>query len=151
MIEFEPLFPGLNLDKEDMVWSGFIKNYEIIHRYPDPENPIDIEKFRVDLKNWLRDFLLMRGGTTFPYSHALVWHVPDMLEKHGNINLFNQQGLEKLNDFIRVYFFRSTNKKRSHKEYLYQLLAKRNRVEYFYFKQDLNEENYVYETVQQDQ
>ena len=141
-IEFEPLFPGFNLEKEDMVWSNFIQIYEVIRKYPDNTNLLNMNEFREKLKVWIRDFLLMRSGYAFPYAHALVWHIPDMLEKHENINLFNQQGLEKLNDFIRIYFFRSTNKKRTKKEYLCQLLDKRNRIEFFSFKKDLQDLDY---------
>ena len=54
-----------------------------------------------------------------------------MMTRHNNLNFFNQQGLEKLNDFIRLYYFRSTNKKRNDNKYLKQLLEKRNRIEYF--------------------
>jgi len=137
--DFEPIFAGFNLDQEDMVWSGFYDLYNSIHNFPDPENPLDMNNFRIESKNWTRDFLNMRGSRSFPYLHAIASHIPDMLEKHLNLNLFNQQGAEKLNDFIRIYFFRSTNKNRSHKKYLYQLLEKRNRIEFFYFGIDLNQ------------
>ena len=54
-----------------------------------------------------------------------------MMIRNNNINLYNQQGMEKLNDFIRLYYFRSSNKKRSDNKQLKQLLEKRNRIEYF--------------------
>ena len=54
-----------------------------------------------------------------------------MMIRHKNLNFYNQQGMEKLNDFIRLYYFRSSNKKRNDNKYLSQLLEKRNRIEYF--------------------
>jgi hypothetical protein len=47
--------------------------------------------------------------------------MPDMHKKYGNLSYFSAQGLEKLNDFSTVDFFRSTNKKEN---YIEQILNK---------------------------
>jgi len=39
------------------------------------------------------------------------------------------QGLEKLNDFTKKYYFSQTNRKKT--KYIRQLVEKRNRYEYF--------------------
>ncbi len=58
--------------------------------------------------------------------HALLQPVPEFLCKYGNIAIFNQQGLEKLNQIQTVDFFRSTNYRGV--EALNMLLQKSNRL-----------------------
>ena len=42
--------------------------------------------------------------------HAFAFHVPQFLHLYdGNITIFNQQGLEKLNDVTTKHFQRGTN------------------------------------------
>ena len=59
--------------------------------------------------------------------HAFAMHVPQFLSLHGNITIFTQQELEKLNDVTTKYFQRSSN----HHEMgsLKQILEKHNRLE----------------------
>jgi len=54
-------------------------------------------------------------------------HIPQFLKLHGNIGIFTQQGLEKLNDLTTKYFQRSSN----HKEMdsLKQILEKQNHLD----------------------
>ena len=58
--------------------------------------------------------------------HAFECHLHEFVQELGDINSFNQQGHEKLNDMTSVQYFRGTNR---HKEYLDQILNKRNRLE----------------------
>ena len=45
-----------------------------------------------------------------PYMHAMAFRVPQFLSLYdGNISIFNQQGLEKLNDVTTKHFQRGTN------------------------------------------
>jgi hypothetical protein len=37
------------------------------------------------------------GDVVTPYIHIFVSHFHEFLELHGDLNLFNQEGLEKLN------------------------------------------------------
>ena len=49
------------------------------------------------------------------------------------------QGVEKLNDFIKTYYFRSNNKmkkKGAKNDFVYQLMKKRNRIEFFNLSND---------------
>jgi hypothetical protein len=41
--------------------------------------------------------------------HAFAQHVPEFLRLYGNIVIFSQQGLEKLNDLTTKHYHRSTN------------------------------------------
>ena len=46
-----------------------------------------------------------------PYMHIMVFHVPDMIERHGNIKMFSGQG--KSNEADHVYMHYSFNFLRS--------------------------------------
>ena len=59
--------------------------------------------------------------------HAFSQHIPEFLKLYGNVNIFNQQGLEKYNDQSSKDYFRSTNHKNL--EALRQMMLKKNRVQ----------------------
>ena len=59
--------------------------------------------------------------------HIFVHHTWEFVRDFGEINLYNMEGSEKLNDLMTSYYFRSTNRNRKKK--LIQLLQKRNRIE----------------------
>ena len=65
-------------------------------------------------KQWVRDFLQL--GTQLqgyqkkhvtPYMHVLVYHIPGMLRRFGNIKQFSGQGVEKNNDDCKRNYFSS--------------------------------------------
>ena len=62
-----------------------------------------------------RKWVELYGGHLFlakdvtPYMHILCNHLPQAMRMHGNVVDFCQQGLEKLNDMITKWYFRSTN------------------------------------------
>ena len=88
----------------------------------------DIDSFKEKLQDWMKLFLsLYQTRHVTPYMHALVQHVPELMAILGNLNMFNQQGLEKLNQNQTQDFFRSTNYRRT--EAMLMLLQKRNRLE----------------------
>jgi len=89
--------------------------------------------------------LLIRGVTTkflndfcaiyqkkkiTPYLHAVCHHLPDMIEKFGNINYFSAQGLEKLNDLTTNEFFLATNKAKKDNLFIMQILQRDLRISY---------------------
>ena len=59
--------------------------------------------------------------------HILVSHIPQFITLYGSLACFSLQGLEKLNDEITKYYFRSTNQHNT--ESLVQLMCKLNRLE----------------------
>ena len=64
--------------------------------------------------------------------HVFVNHIHEFMDLIGtniNINDFSLQGLEKLNDLVTQYYFRSTNRNTSESKFLKQLIQKRVRVE----------------------
>ena len=62
-----------------------------------------------------------------PYMHLMYDHTAKLIEQEGDIDVFNIQGLEKLNDNTSTEYFRKTNKKR---DFLKQMIRCRSRVEY---------------------
>ena len=70
-----------------------------------------------------------------------MFHVPEFLVKFKKLNLYNLQGLEKLNDLTTQYYHTSTNKHKTNKIYLQQLLEKQNRAEFYILQGNLNEIN----------
>ena len=87
-----------------------------------------------DLKEWLEAYLSIEGAESrelTPYIHCFVSHLPEFIEKYGDINLYNVQGLEKVNDFATQYYHGSTNKHKKNNAFVLQMINKRNRVEFF--------------------
>jgi len=63
-----------------------------------------------------------------PYVHALANHVSEFLQLYGSLVPYNQQELEKLNDFTTKDYQRRSNQRDV--EALKQILEKKNRNEY---------------------
>jgi hypothetical protein len=81
------------------------------------------------LKNWLKDFIKIDPKIT-PYMHIFVYHIPDFIELHKDLNPFSMQGMEKSNHFAKINYFRQTN---HHKNgFATILLEKLNRLEYIH-------------------
>jgi hypothetical protein len=73
-----------------------------------------------------------------PYIHEFVFHIPEFLRLYKDVNIFNTEGLEKLNDFTTEDYFKSTNRKFNNEnrqiekiEYIRQLMNKKNRVDLY--------------------
>ena len=65
--------------------------------------------------------------------HIFVFHIPEDLKIYKNINLYNLQGLERLNQIIiKNYIVLQINTKKT--KLLRQLLNKRLRIEYYLLK-----------------
>ncbi len=67
--------------------------------------------FKNNCNNLLNIFVDTYGiGNMTPYLHVTCLHLHEMHRKHGNLNYYATEGLEKLNDLSTKDFFRSTNK-----------------------------------------
>ena len=67
-------------------------------------NTLNIENLKSRLKVWLHFCKRLDPMTnTSPYVHIFVFHVPEFLTRHGSINLYNCEGLEKLNYIITQF------------------------------------------------
>ena len=86
----------------------------------------EIDQFESSAKTWVdlyRTVYLAKDVT--PYMHVLSYHVPEVMRMYGNISYFCQQGLEKLNDQVTKWYFRSTN---FGKSALKQIMLKQGRL-----------------------
>ena len=104
-INIPKLFP-LSRGKEiQKLWDDF---YSLIKT--SSKNECDPDNFQKCSKEWIDQFTsLYQSKDVTPYMHALAFHVPEFLKLYdNNITIFNQQGLEKLNDTTK-YFQRATN------------------------------------------
>ncbi len=63
-----------------------------------------------------------------PYMHILSYHVAESVRLNGNLSLFTIQGMEKLNDNVSRWYFRSTSFGRE--TALKQVMQKQNRIAY---------------------
>lgn len=119
-----------------------------------------VELVKKDGFDWLRLFEKKYGAPKITvYMHILGEHIWEMIERHGDLDLFTMQGiqirlifyfylnlfkikspfyvpkntlqgLEKLNDLTTMWYFGSTNRRNEGaNSYLHQLIRKRNRVD----------------------
>ncbi|KAJ8017626.1 hypothetical protein HOLleu_44827 [Holothuria leucospilota] len=61
------------------------------------------------------------------YMHILTNHISEALRLHGNLETFNQQGLQKLNGRVTSWFFRFSD--HTGLSVLRQVLLKQNRLD----------------------
>ena len=108
-INLETLFPDIqNIKGIHKLW----KEFKELHRQLYCENISSnvASKFGKDAKQWVRDFLeIYQSKQVTPYMHIFPNHVPEFLSKYGNLVMYTQQGMEKLNDKTTINFARSTN------------------------------------------
>ena len=123
-IDHPTLFPALEKKHElQLLWSEFFNLISILGK-----SECDVDEFQERAKEWVKLFTsLYQTKDVTPYMHAFTMHVPEFIRLHGNITMFTQQGLEKLNDLTTKYFQRGTN--HHEEEALRQILERINRIE----------------------
>jgi hypothetical protein len=108
------------------------KMFYIVYLGITSENPYTSSEIREITSVWHALFLqTFHSSKVTPYIHIFVCHLHEFQELYGNVNLFNQQGVEKLNDLITIDYFKSTNKSN---KYLTQILQKRTRISNYEMK-----------------
>jgi hypothetical protein len=158
-------FPNTNPDEfkhENFVWFTFHKIYKKLSNLKpfveNVTNPLSENtpstsaeqkkvwdsEFEKDLNLLIRSFSKLNYASNFsynitPYWHVLYFHTKELLERHNEIASFSNQSNEKLQHFMKICYVRSTNKKRSNKKYLKQVLKKRNRMEFFFLDGNLDD------------
>ena len=122
--DLKEIFPEHDkLESLQKLWTDF---YDIINGVKRVKLAHDEVKTRT--QEWLDLFLTIYNKTTVtPYVHAFVAHLHEFVFLYKDINAFNLQGLEKLNDLTTGQYFKGTNKSDSA---LTQILKKRNRMEF---------------------
>lgn len=123
-LRLEEVIPNRqNLQLLQKVWDEF---YSIIKQVRN--NELDPSELKQKTRDWLTDFLqIYPRNTVTPYMHAFVSHLHEFVSLYKDVNAFNCQGLEKLNDITTNQYFKGTNKRSTA---LRQMMDKRNRMEY---------------------
>ena len=120
--DLTPQHPKLSQIKE--LWSTFSILLDELDQ--DMSNE-ETDKFQERAKKWIDlyacEIYLSKDVT--PYMHILAYHLPEAMRRHGNVVDFCQQGLEKLNDMVTKWYFKSTNYDKSA---LRQIMHKQNRL-----------------------
>ena len=129
-IKIPELFPKLNQsNKIQQIWNDFKSIYDTLWSERKMKEK-EIKDFTKSTKDWMALFTsVYQTKHTTPYMHVLQAHLPTLIRNHGNLRMFSQQGLEKLNDDITKDYFKSTNHKTG-EDSLRQILLKLNRLEY---------------------
>ena len=130
-IHIPQLFPSLpHAVTVQEIWSSFFALYQELTKAPKNEvTVVEVEEFQANARAWVQKFLTVyQAKNITPYVHALANHVSEFLQLYGSLVPYNQQGLEKLNDFTTKDYQRSSNHRDV--EALKQILEKKNRIEY---------------------
>jgi len=104
-------------NKEGVIslWKQFGALYETMNDLHPCEEKI--LAFHKDAKAFVSNFTSLR--TTLegydhknitPYIHVMVFHVPEIMKKFKSLKIFSGQGVEKLNDDIKMIYHRKPNK-----------------------------------------
>ena len=127
-IEAEDASFDLNLNKRP-INEDMSKSDRCRFEFVKDESILTHELLKVKTRKWLslyKSVYEIREIT--PYMHILTSHLHELMEIHGDLNLFNQEGFEKKNDIVRMNYFSSSNKHlQSFKQ---QILKKCNRIDY---------------------
>ena len=80
------------------IWNNFYSIYKHI-RSVEPASKQLVTELQHNVQEWIVLFKsIYQSKDVTPYMHILLYHVPEVLQRYGTIAIFNQQGLEKLND-----------------------------------------------------
>ena len=115
----EPIANGIYL-----LWKDF---FSILTSLKSEQLP-DLDHVQGLINQWFIQYVSLYTQTSVtPYMHMFNYHLIDQYKKYGNINYFNTQGLEKLNDLSTMDFFKATNKR---EDYCFQILKRNMRLDY---------------------
>ena len=105
------IFPKINMmTKFHLVFNSFWILFSHIKKYRIGE---DLNQLDSKLRAWIYSYISFSrtlNSTLSPYLHIFSYHMKELLELHGNINLYNTQGLERLNSTQSSIYFRTSNK-----------------------------------------
>ena len=111
-------------DEIYLLWKDF---YSILTCIKSEQLP-DLDYMERLINKWFVKYVSLYGkANVTPYIHMFNYHLIDLYKKYGNINYFNTQGLEKLNDLSTMDYFKTTNKR---DDYCFQILKRNMRMDY---------------------
>ena len=112
------LFGNLeNIESINSLWVDYWNIDELLRSNTE----YTAESLKEKTSAFLNRFKSLYVSKITPYIHTLIFHIPEVYEKYGNLNFFSAQGLEKLNDLSTYQYFSSTNKSG---EFIKQMLQK---------------------------
>lgn len=115
------------IEKPEEIYSLWKDFYSILTSIKSEQLP-DLDYTQGLINNWFVKYVSLYTQTSVtPYMHMFNHHLIDQFKKYGNINYFNTQGLEKLNDLSTMDYFKATNKK---DDYCFQILKRNMRMNY---------------------
>ena len=138
-IDIVALFPSLdNNAKIQELWSKFKYILESIRK-------TDWEAIKCETDAWYKTYIyLYTELNVTPYIHAFKQHLYEQIRNHGDITQFDQQGVEKLNDFTTQEYFNATNKfcfsldsNNLSNDFIMQLLIRRCRIDYYVLNNEI--------------
>jgi hypothetical protein len=107
---------------------------EIHHKIKDQKYPeaTRVEQIKQECFDWLHLYEKRYGGPKITvYMHIFGEHLWQCVKLHGDINLFTMQGLEKLNDLMKLAYFSSSNKHSGGPNSCEnQMINKKNRIDF---------------------
>lgn len=149
-ITLENLFPNINRMRGfHKVFVGFWILFGKIKSYQPQKD--DLNKLDIQLRAWLFSYIPFCSTletTLCPYIHIFTYHSKELLELHGNINMYNTQGLERLNSTQTSIYFRNTNKcvegfnlktNKLQSTYIRQLVDSKNRLDFYNLNGNMND------------
>ena len=121
-------FPALkNGNNVQELWKSL---YSIINTLDESSS----EQIERSTERWYALFLgTYRKEFETPYIHAFHKHLHEQADLHGNIGIFNQQSVEKLNDLTTKEYFQGTNKH----DFLEQIILRRERMDKYELENNL--------------
>ena len=102
-IDIRTLFLTHPQNYELKLWSEF---YNLINKLK--KSDCDSKEFEEHAKAWVRLFITLPNKRCNPLYTCFCYALPEFVRLHGNITMFTQQGLEKLNDLSTKYFQRDS-------------------------------------------
>ena len=126
-----PNYSKTKLDKMEIIWDGFRQLICKLDNLQGDDNKKLLE-FSSSAKTWLKNYVsVYPTKDATPYMHILAYHVPEVIEINGALSQFTQQGLEKLNDHVTKWYYRSTSL--SHDAAMKQIMEKQSRLRQLHF------------------
>ena len=118
--------PRARAQKLQNVWDHFLVLMTQMQNLSKTDS-VSLNNFQTSAKEWVTEYVkLHQSKDATPYMHILMYHVCESVKLNGAIAHFTMQGLEKLNDNVSKWFYRSSSF--SLKYALKQVMQKHNRL-----------------------
>ncbi|XP_062619871.1 uncharacterized protein LOC134281418 [Saccostrea cucullata] len=121
----------LNVEALQDLWSEFHELMESLRALPGTDNYKDVNTFSKEAKEWATEFRKQTvDEDVIPYIHAMVYHVPQFLQKFHYLHDIGVAQVERKNFDHRQAYFGSTNRNGSKrkKHVSKQILERENRM-----------------------